>query len=227
MKNPKKAIIIALALVSAVALTVGSLAFFTDRIDASVTAKAGTLKLAMSEIETSKTANLKPGDGITVEFTLSNDGNKSADVQETLVLRSSQAFSADAEFDLYKAEDVTIGTNGYATVTPGAQPLQTRSVSDDNTRITYAVEEFILNGTGIGAETEPEAVGTAKASSYVLVFNPKTGNSFRGVSLSLDYIAQAKQHRNTSQDTWTELKNETVNFTGYDMNLVPDVPDTP
>ena len=222
MNRHKKRITLALAAVTVLALLIGSFAFFTDRIDSSIQAEAGTLDLQLSTITAAKTSDFKPGEGIAIDFTLSNAGNKSADVLETIVLTSSIAMSDTTEFDLYNATDVTLDSKGKVTaIKSGAQPLTVRSVSADKKQITYAIPEFILNGTGEAAEIETGALGTAKASAYVLVFRTHAGNEFQDTTISLNYEAQAKQHRNTNADTWQVVKTEDINFAGNPIKGVP------
>ena len=221
MKKPKKFLALVLAMATVAALAVGTFAFFTDRVQANATAKAGTLELALSNVELSKATGLKPGTGCKVDFTLSNKGNKSADVKEVLVLRSPTAMTAGAEeFDLYLASDVTLTADGKATIKDNASPVAVRKVSTDRKSITYTIPEFILNGTGDGKEEESGAVGIAKTSSYVLVFQPTAGNDFQGISVTLDYLAQAKQHRNTNADTWTTITKESISFAGGNVDAV-------
>lgn len=217
MMKHKRTISLVLAIASLVCFMVGTFAFFTDRVESDATAKAGTLDLVLSDITKSTAADykLKPGDGVKIDFNLSNQGNKSADVRELLVLSSPNiAMTAAApEFELYHAADVTLNNN-IATIKSGASPVAVRVLSSDNKKITYTIEEFVLNGTGNGAETEPEAIGTAKDSSYVMVFRASAGNNFANKEVTLYYEAQAKQHRNTGPDTWATVQTETVNFAG-------------
>lgn len=215
MKKPKKVLALVLALATILTLSVGTLAFFTDRIQAQATATAGTLELALTDIQTGTNTDMKPGTGCTVDFTLSNLGNKSADVKEVLVLRSPVAMTANAtEFDLYKASDVTMTDDGKVTIKDNAQPVAERAIAADGKSITYTIPEFILNGTGTAAETETGVTSNAKSSAYVLVFRNTAGNTFQGISVTLDYIAQAKQHRNTNSDTWSTVLTETIEFAG-------------
>lgn len=223
MRKPKKLVALVLALATVAALAVGTFAFFTDRIQAQATATAGTLELALTDITTSNSTKMKPGSGSTVKFTLSNLGNKSADVREVLVLSSPVAMTAGAEeFDLYLASDVTLTDDGKVTVKDGKSPVAARAVSTDRKSITYTIPQFILNGTGDDHENEPDAVGTSKSSAYVLVFKNTAGNTFQNVSVTLDYLAQAKQHRNTNDATWTDLMSETITFAGNSTSAVPE-----
>lgn len=222
MKFNKKPLTVILSILCVVALAVGSFAFFTDRIESEVDATAGTLKLEFTGITTSKTTGFKPNEGITLDFTLSNKGNKSADVLEVLVVSSSKPMTKGAnpaEFEIYAASDVEL-TDGIATIKNSATPLSVRSMSADNKQITYELPQFTLNGTGAGAETEDGISATSKKSSYVLVFNKAASNNYQGTELTLYYEAQAKQHRNTNDDTWNLIQTETVNFAGNDGHAV-------
>ena len=225
MKKPKKILALVLALATVAALAVGTFAFFTDRVQAKAEATAGTLELALTDIRTGNNVKMKPGTGCTVDFTLSNLGNKSADVKEILVLRSPVAMTAGAatEFDLYKASDVTLDADGKYTIKTGAQPVAVRSVSTDKKSISYTIDQFILNGTGTAAETENGVTSNAKSSAYVLVFKNTAGNAFQDITVTLDYMAQAKQHRNTNDATWTDIMSETITFAGNsNFSAVPE-----
>lgn len=220
MKIKKKPITVILSIICVAALAVGSLAFFTDRIDSTATATAGTLNLDFTGITTSKTTDFKPSEGITLDYTLSNAGSKSADVLEVLVLSSNKAMTEGAnpaEFEIYNASDVTL-VNGVATIHDSATPLAVRSMSADKKQITYALPQFILNGTGTDAEIEEGITETSKTASYVLVFNKAAGNTYQETELTLYYEAQAKQHRNTNNDTWNTIKSETISFAGNDSH---------
>ena len=100
--------------------------------------------------------------------------------------------------------------------------MAARSVSTDKKSITYTIPEFILNGTGTDAETETGAVGVSKSSAYVLVFKNTAGNAFQGISVTLDYMAQAKQHRNTNNATWSTVMSESITFAGNSTPAVPE-----
>ena len=229
MKKYKKGVALVLVLATVLSVIAGSLAYFTDRVTASASATAGSLDLVLSTPSVTPATGLKPGNGSTISFTLTNKGNKSADVLETLVLtvKDSQgnavAMDDPSEFDLY-ASGVTIDANGVATIADNAVLVDGRSYTKGSNQITYSIPQFTLNGTGTGAEVEPNINTNAKASAYVLVFRAGAGNDFQGVTVTLDYEAQAKQHRNTNNDTWTVVKSETIKFAGSNIAAVPTAP---
>ena len=226
MKIRKRGIIFVLVAATVLMLSVGSLAYFTDRVTGDVSATAGTLDLTISDFKASQTGSFKPGQGSTISYMLDNVGNKSADIREAIVVTyvpkagtTSTINQSNPEFLLYAATDVTVdASTGVATIASGATPLSV--VSTDGTQITYEVPQFIINGTGAGAEIEIGGVD-AKAGAYVLVFNKAAGNDFQGATLTLEYVAQAKQHRNTNDATWTTVMSETITFGGADYSVVP------
>ena len=203
----------------------GSMAYFTDHETAKATTTAGTVDLTLTEAW-ADVSNFNPGDQADFSYTISNDGNKSIDVRETIVLKSSVAMDAatQAEFELYKAADVEQQANGSYIPASGAQPITTganRVVSDDNMSIKYVIDEYVLNGTGENAETEDGINAISKDSDYVLVFRNDSGNAFQGAELSVDLLAEAKQHRNTDGDTWTTVATEEVTMGSETIPAVP------
>ena len=203
----------------------GSMAYFTDHETAKATATAGTVDLTLTEAW-ADVSNFNPGDQADFSYTISNDGNKSIDVRETIVLTSSVAMDAatQAEFELYRADDVEQQSDGSYVPKYGAQPITTgedRIVSDDNKTIKYVIDDYVLNGTGDNAETEDGIDATSKDSEYVLVFRNDSGNAFQGAELSVDLLAEAKQHRNTDGDTWSTVATEEVTMGSEVVSAVP------
>jgi len=222
-KNVKKAVL-AGSLAAAIAAA-GTAAFFTDRVETSADATAGTVDInltsAWADVE-----NFNPGDKADIGYSIANSGNKSVDVRERIVVKSSVAMdTADqAEFEVYKAADVEQDANGAYIPKAGAEPVTSgadRVVSDDNTSITYNIAEYTLNGTGENAETEDGITATENASDYVLVFKGSSSNEFQGAEASIDLVTEAKQHRNTGVDTWTEISTESVTVGGSSIDVVP------
>lgn len=216
MKLRKKTLVGVMAVACAAVMAVGSFAYFTDRTEASVTAKAGTMNINTKDVTFTQTdatvATLKPGEGVKFDYTLANDGNKSADILETIVLTSTVAMTAGApEFQIYNAGDVTI-TDGVATPNTGAVGLGT--LSSDRKQITYAIPEYILNGSGDNAEVEESVAGASKTHNFVIVFKNDAANTYQNITLTLDYEAQAKQHRNTDSTTWTTVKSQSITWAG-------------
>lgn len=214
-KASKKAT--ACAVLGAMALAgAGSMALFTDRIDGNATATAGTLDLVLAGDDAwAQNANIKkmiPGFILDMDYTLTNEGNKSMDVRETITITSaSHDFKAVPEFLVYKTSDVTVDTEtgAYkATGTPIAYEL------DATKRIvTIKPDTFTLNGNPADANAEVEdGVNTnVYTGDYVILFAEDAANTWLGNDLTVDYVAEAKQHRNTGdKDTWTAVENSTT-----------------
>lgn len=237
LTNKRRVASLALAGVMGASLLVGSLAYFTDRADTNASATAGTVAIEMDAATLAasmKDADGKdifnPGDMREVNYVLTNTGNKSIDVKETIILTSSVAMdktAAQAEYELYKAADVElVAGKGYAPKA-GAQPLEVRSISDDGLQITYAVPQYTLNGNASfgddNREIETGIDTDTNAGAYVLVFKGASSNAFQGSTVKLEILAEAKQHRNTSafDADWSELQSESVTFGGSDVAVVP------
>lgn len=227
-KNRKRTSVV-MGVAAAALLTAGSLAFFTDRQQGTFSATAGTLGLELTQNwatdNTDVAGALIPGKKLELDYTLANTGNKSMDVKEQIVITSPVAMSgAQAEFELYAANDVEQdSTTGAWKPKAEAQPVATRSLSRDGLKVTYEIPEFILNGTGENAETEDSVTATSKTGDYVIVFRDTAANAFQGQTISIDYLAQAKQHRNTGSDTWTTVATDTITFAGNDsFQAVPE-----
>ena len=232
MKIRKRTLALVMATVTVLTLAVGSLAYFTDRFDGNAEATAGTLDLVLSNDKITvggDSAAFKPGYAVTLDYTLTNSGNKSADVKESFVLTVKDAQAADKaltpatpEFQIFASDDVTVANDNTCTVKTGATPLGTVS----GNQLVFNVEQYVLNGTGTGAEIEDGVTVNAKTGDYVLVFMPTAGNSFQGLDLTLNYVAQAKQHRNSNQTdaAWNAVYEETLTFGGTSIQAVPAKP---
>ena len=220
MRVSKKTIALVMAMVTVFALGICTLAYFTDRYEAETTATAGTLTLD-GGITIANNAALLPGYGVQFTVDVANEGNKAADVLETLVLtvkdgedNAKNLTAEKPEFAIYTS-GVTLDGEGKATIAGDA--VKVGNVSGN--QITYSVPEFILNGgSGSNDETVDGILISEKSVTYTLVFNSTADNSFQALNLTLDYEAQAKQHSNTDAGTWGELQS-TVSFAGNDAHM--------
>lgn len=165
-KNTK---IAAVALGVAAVLTLGaSLAYFTDRADTTAQGTAGTVAIDLASdvnlLDADGKDILNPGDKRDASFAITNEGNKSIDVRETIIL---EAFESDgttkkaltevngqAEYDIYKLEDVEQDANGSWKPKSGKTPLAVRTTDLTNGKITYEVPEYVLNGSSTHGASE-------------------------------------------------------------------------
>lgn len=223
-KNKKRALAMG-ALAGLMAIS-GTFAFFTDRMESSASATAGTVDLAL-DANWSDVANFNPGDMANLGYTITNEGNKSVDVRERIVLKSDVAMdtATQAEFEIYRAADVEQDAAGACVPKAGAEPITTgedRVVSADGTSITYELDQYTLNGVGTSAEEEDGISATSNESEYVLVFKGAADNDFQGANVNVKLVAEAKQHRNTDDNTWASVATEQIQAGGIDLNVVPE-----
>lgn len=202
----------------ALALMVGTFAFFTDRETHNAGATAGNIDLVFTDVS-SKDANkvtgqtntddlvwtdnkitkdgdiMNPGDTFDMGYKLTNNGSKSIDVRQQLTLTSSVALTADAEEYTLKCGNVTI----------------TPTVSENKLSITYAIPDIILNGT---IETETDGVAQADGQDYDLYldFAKAAANKFMDSTVSVKLDVMAKQHRNTTAADFVDFGTYTTSF---------------
>lgn len=202
----------------ALALMVGTFAFFTDRETHNASATAGNIDLVFTDVS-SKDANkvdgqtntddlvwtdnkitkdgdiMNPGDKFDMGYKLTNTGSKSIDVRQQLTLTSSVALTADAEEYTLKCGNVTI----------------TPTVSENKLSITYAIPDIILNGT---IETETDGVAQTEGQDYDLYldFAKAAANKFMDSTVSVKLDVMAKQHRNTTAADFVDFGTYTTAF---------------
>jgi len=156
--NKKIKSAIALGMAAMIFATVGSLAYFTDRVEVDANVTAG--KVGIDETQTwsdnlmdgpQKLNNINPGDSRSLAFTISNTDNKAIDVRHTIKLSvvdaagNAKAMSMRADiageemlqFDIFKASDVVKTSNennnaGYL-LKDGAKPVFSTKTKDATT----------------------------------------------------------------------------------------------
>jgi len=220
----KKRLTLVMAVVCCMAMLVGSLAWFTDRADASAGATAGNINLVWEDTSDADTYGtddqdntkdavwgttaapgaiasdiINPGDVFDMGYKLTNTGSKSIDVKQQLIVTSSVAMTASAEEYQLKVGDT--GNGEYLVLTP--------SVSADKKTITYELPEIVLTGTAeadtaAGGIEGEKAIDGATGIDYdfYLEFARAAKNVFMDSTVSVDLDIQAKQHRNTTESDW-------------------------
>lgn len=231
MKNKKNIATIVMVALCVAALAVGTLALFTDRYQAEVSVTAGTVDLAL--VENWQTANsavgasFKPGQGLVLDYTLTNGGNLAARVKETLVISSSVDLDDTApEFAIYDAKDVNVAADGTVSFNDGAAPLAFTpgSYSDDEGtwhKLTYDLGKSVMSGS----IEEIDTYAKSKTGNYVLVFSADVGSEFQAANLRVEYMAQGIQYTNTGDNSWnqSEIVSATVGFGGENISVVPEL----
>lgn len=161
----------------ALALMVGTFAYFTDRVEQKGSVTGGTVGIT-ADADANWTNQLKdgpqsldninPGDSRSLAFSVTNTGNKAIDVRHTIKLSvvdaagNAKAMSMGKDvannellqFDIYKASDVTTmsGTdestyNAGYVLKAGAKPVFSTSTKDADTKM--GVERVVDEANGI------------------------------------------------------------------------------
>ena len=166
---------------------VGALAYFTDVESHSVEATAGNFGIGSVDstvLDTDADGILNPGDTGTVAFDITNEGEKSADLQAVIKVVSSVPMTEDAyEYNIEGAG--------------------TPEVSEDKTSLTYTVDLGTVNGS---IETEESVETTEASGSYTFNFEKAAKNAFQDSDVEVSYTIYAKQHRNTTAEDWANAE---------------------
>ena len=211
-----------------------SMAYFTDYAVTSAEGTAGTVAIALDNkinlLNEDGMDILNPGDQRDAGFDVTNMGNKSIDVRETVILEietpnTNLFFTGDAEsqseFDLYLRSDVSeVPGEGYKP-NPGAKPLAVKEIVEKT--ITYTLPEYSLNGNSDEYDEVETIDGVdtfVKENDYVLVFKGEAGNEWQDVRTKITVFVEAKQHENTGAG-WELIEEETVVFNGNGKSMVP------
>lgn len=191
MKRVNKKSIAALSLACVLSVT-GISAYFTDSVENDATAKAGTMNLVFSDVVTTddKTGdliwgenitNFNPGDEYGLDYKLTNTGNKSMDVRQTLIVESSVEMTETAREFTLNGSEWALNEN-----------------ESTSTKLVYTTSDIILNGVGLTAETESSGIGEeGKTYDLDIIFASSAKNAFQNADITVNYRAEAKQHRNT------------------------------
>lgn len=234
----KKIIALALAVAAVLAISTTSLLQFTDVLTLDAGGfSSGIVKCEIdgAVVDAQKPAFI-PGDIRSNGFVVKNMGDAAVDVKSTVVLNCEKDLggtdTTQSVFDIYRIEDVEGDEDRGYTPKDGATPLDTKKISNEGKTITYELE-YSLDGNH-ELLTGYESIGSLSGDSdsgksmYVILFKLDSGNEWQEVPITLDVMAEAKQHRYTqkhkdgSDITWTELETSTVTFNGETVNSVPD-----
>ena len=236
MRNKRMKFAIAAAIACIILLIAATLAYFTDRAQVQATGTAGTVSITVDDpslLNPDGIDNFNPGDGRSIEATITNTGNKSVDVrrtfQVTMTPDTGVTFTDDGTtpmgWAIYAKSDCTPDADGNWVVNSGATALgDTVDNGDGSFTLTYTVPttgDLLLNGTGDNAEIEAGVEDTSYANNdYVLAMLPGTDNSYQNATVTLDILVEAKQHRNTTAG-WTLVDTVSVPFGGGTVDAVP------
>lgn len=232
-KKTRKRMTVALAVVTCLALLVGSFAFFTDRLTADATATAGNINLVWEDTSLKTNSNnqfaqdkawdnalvsegnvINPGDYFDLSYTLTNDGSKSIDVRQQIVLVSDVPMTENAEE--YK---LTItGGNDSVAVVPAVEQL----AEGQGTKLTYNLADIILVGSLENDLNVKEQGAVSGAYTVRLDFAKAAKNAFMDSIVTVDLYAAAKQHRNTVESDFPAFELMAGISTNADWEAIAD-----
>lgn len=250
----------------ALCLLVGTFAYFTDRVEHKATGTSGNVQIESTAFAGANAANvlvdrdgndnLNPGDVRDLTFTVSNMGNKAVDIRHTIKLAVTDkagaaldltAIDGQAEFDIYKAGDVTYTAKAGYVIAENAKPVfssdsVTNTLGASRTltgnTITYTFADTTLLGkegadnservenAALAADTDVEGfidvndTKDAVTYKYVLVFRNTSLNKFMNSGIQIDMVVEAKQHYNTN-DTWATVAVQEFTAGNLTINAVP------
>lgn len=250
----------------ALCLLVGTFAYFTDRVEHKATGTSGNVQIESTAFAGANDANvlvdrdgndnLNPGDVRDLTFTVSNMGNKAVDIRHTIKLAVTDkagaaldltAIDGQAEFDIYKAGDVTYTAKAGYVIAENAKPVfssdsVTNTLGASRTltgnTITYTFADTTLLGkegaanservenAALAADTDVEGfidvndTKDAVTYKYVLVFRNTSLNKFMNSGIQIDMVVEAKQHYNTN-DTWATVAVQEFTAGNLTINAVP------
>lgn len=209
----KKRVSVVLAVMCVFALTVGTLALFTDRLQTKTEMQAGTLDLTLTQDwagdNTAVAAKYKPNTALKLNYTVANIGNIAADVKEYFAISTDKALNTTTpEFSLYKAGDITVDANGNVTAITGSPLSYDLGTNTEMGAITNNKLLFDLHGDAPYTLTAKDDGSDAdqKESTYYLVLNTNVTNDFQEVGVKVELMAQALQDENTGVATWSDPK---------------------
>lgn len=237
-KRTSVLLMVAVALV----MTIGTMAYFTDRdtnLDAPLQVKADDASIEITPTDPVVTPEypedpseeiehiwevknpdvtgkpIAPGDHADLSYVLNNTGNSAIDVRQTIVLNSTEAMDVNSpEFRIFiDAHKDTLGA------WVGGVPVEVESISPDGKSIVYKIAPFVLSGK----KDVVEGASASKALAYHFVFDKYATNEFQADKCTIDYLVEVKQHTNDGLTSdWSNVV-ELENFTlgGQAVKVVP------
>lgn len=168
----------------------GAFSYFTDYESKQLSAKAGTLTLAMTDATQDLTNGLtilNPGDSNDLTFTANNTGEKSMDVKAVITVVSSR------EMNVYDHQYKVTSNDGEEV---------NGVLSGDKRAMVYTIEDITLSGS-----VEEDGEDVSHTYDYQFVMDDNADNSWQDTDVDVTIELFAKQHRNTSGmgPAWTHI----------------------
>lgn len=194
MKKLSKRVRVTAAVLTVAAVGVGACSYFTDYEIRRYNAAAGTVDIRMTDETQDLTDGLtimNPGDSNDLSFTVSNAGEKSADVKAVITVTPDSAMDADNPFKVTDND----GTELQGTIS-----------EEDLYSTVYELDDIVLDGS-IEHDSGQAEKQLNHIYDYQFVMDGSAPNECQGANVDVTVEVYAKQHRNTDQlgDTWTSI----------------------
>ena len=206
MKNSKRIISIVAIIAIALTMAFGAFSYFTDYATATVESKAGTLDILLTEdIDLDDDIDiLNPGDTAPVDFTVTNEGEKSADIMTVITVWATDAGGneldmTDANLDGVADDPDVIDDHVYRIIGANGDEL---AYTVEGNKVIYTIGgdgnanngAVTLNGT---IEEEDGVAVTSYTYEYDFEMDADALNAWQATNVHVKVEVFAKQHRNT------------------------------
>lgn len=188
------------AIVAALMVGAGSLAYFTDRTEGEIAGQAGSL--CITEIRNEHDLeHLAPGDKRPIELAYVNEGSLSMDTRITYVM----SYSLNVEVEESLENDIDV----IAHLHKDGEKMLTLDKSGD-AKVT--IDGETLQGT-------KEKVGEEVLEQILdFEFDTSVGNIGQLMDIQIDVIVEGKQNRNNPE--WDVLSTTTYNIANSEVDVV-------
>lgn len=243
----KKKITLFLSLICVLALAVGSLAYFTDRV--STQATVSTISNGVDITPTpdpsvepddptkpdpddyeDPTPN-NPDDDLTNWWAYLNSRakvnfNPGDKMTLNYILKNSGSLAVDVrETFIVKSSKPLSSTpefrlfTSYTKDSAGANIGNEVVVTEERLDDTH-YKYFVAPHILSSSEETIAGAPVQEEKDYYLVFNALSSNEFQGANVTIDYVVEAKQHSDSAED-WVTAATGSLTFDGYNINVVP------
>ena len=213
--NTRKKISAALAVMAVAMLTVGTLAYFTDRATGTANFTVMQADDAIDIVLTPENPDPQPGDPDSGDNKYDPEQNPDTALNDWL-----NDLNATAKGNLNPGDRIRLiyGISNEGKLAVDAR--ETIVVRSSQPLTDGAMELQLVNGNAskdtnnayevTGSMSPTSISGDKKTVTYV--FNKAASNDYQGITVTVDYLVEAKQ--NTPGDTWTTVATDTITFGG-------------
>lgn len=239
MNNKKKLAIAGVSAIGITALGLGTYAYFSDSVENTHTAEVGTVDIEVTNNKLTHSGSLdnmnpgdndpdvpgtnRPGTDHELSFTVNNVGNKSVITRTVITVSGTSAADAtpigtDDLSNIILSEKSTYSANASTNDSDKSTAITklTPYGTDDNA-LVYVIggarNKDVLNGSGDNAETETVSSTTSLNKTFDIGLEKEVTpeSPLMGANLTFKVEVQAMQYRNTGDNDWNTIFEETYN----------------